>query len=57
MITAEQIQVNLEKFYSIIDEHISEPRKSKLIELYKQQEEVLVMAPASSKASIALSGR
>jgi hypothetical protein len=51
MLSAEQIQANLEKFYSIIDEYISEPRKSKLIELYKQQEEILVLAPASSKAA------
>jgi hypothetical protein len=51
MLSAEQIQANLEEFYSIITEHISEPRASKLLKLYKDQEEILVMAPASSKAA------
>lgn len=51
MLSAEQIQANLEKFYNIITEYISEPRASKLLTLYKEQEEILVMAPASSKAA------
>lgn len=51
MLSAETIQSNLEKFYSLIDNHISEPRKSKLLDLYKAQEEILVLAPASSKAA------
>ena len=51
MLSAEQIQANLEEFYGIITEHISEPRASKLLTLYKHQEEILAMAPASSKAS------
>lgn len=51
MLSAEQIQANLEEFYSIITEHISEPRASKLLKLYKDQEEILAMAPASSKAA------
>ena len=51
MLSAEQIKGNLENFYSIIEEHISEPRKSKLLALYKVQEEILALAPASSKAS------
>lgn len=51
MLTAEQIKHNLETFYSNIEKYISEPRRNKLLELYKGQEEILVMAPASSKAS------
>jgi hypothetical protein len=51
MLSAEQIQTNLETFYTNIDTYISEPRKSQLTELYKQQEDILVMAPASSKAA------
>lgn len=51
MLSAETIQSNIQKFYSLIEEHISEPRKSKLVDLYKSQEEILILAPASSKAS------
>lgn len=51
MLSAEQIQANLEEFYGIITEYISEPRASKLLTLYKDQEEILAMAPASSKAA------
>ena len=51
MLTAEQIQANLEKLYEIIDQYISEPRRSQLLKLYKDQEEILALAPASSKAS------
>lgn len=51
MLSAEQIKHNLDKFYGIIDEHIAEPRKTQLMELYKSKEEILAFAPASSKAS------
>jgi len=51
MLTAEQIKTNLDKFYSIIEEHIAEPRKTQLLDLYKSKEEILTLAPASSKAS------
>lgn len=51
MLSAETIKSNLEKFYSLVDNYISEPRKTKLLDLYKAQEEILVLAPASSKAS------
>lgn len=51
MLSAEQIQHNLEKFYTIIERYISEPRAAKLLTLYKSQEELLAFAPASSKAS------
>lgn len=51
MLTAEQIQGNHSKFIGYIREHISSPRKEQLLDLYKSLEEVLVLAPASSKAS------
>ena len=51
MLKAEQIQENLERFYSNIEQHIAEPRRSQLLNLYKGQEELLALAPASSKAS------
>jgi hypothetical protein len=51
MLSAEQIQNNLQIFYSNIESHISEPRKSQLLQLYKGQEELLALAPASSKAA------
>jgi hypothetical protein len=51
MLSAEQIQSNLDRFYEIIENNIAEPRKSQLLQLYKSQEEILVLAPASSKAS------
>jgi hypothetical protein len=51
MLSAEQIQTNLQRFYSIIEEYIPEPRASKLLALYQQQEENLALAPASSRAS------
>ena len=51
MLSAEQIQSNLELFYSNIETYIAEPRKSQLLALYNKQEEILALAPASSKAS------
>lgn len=51
MLKAEQIQSNLEQFYSNIEQYIAEPRRSQLLNLYKNQEELLALAPASSKAS------
>lgn len=51
MLTPEQIQKNLEIFYSNIEQYISEPRAEKLLKLYKDQEENLALAPASSKSS------
>ena len=41
MLSAEQIQANLEKFYVIIEKYISEPRTTKLLALYQSQEENL----------------
>lgn len=51
MLSAEQIQDNLAKFYAIIEKYIAEPRTTKLLALYQSQEEILAMTPASSKAS------
>jgi len=51
MLTAEKIQGNLKQFYGYINTYVSEPRKTQLLNLYKSQEEVLVLAPASSKAA------
>jgi len=51
MLSAEQLQSNLEHFYANIEKFISEPRTTKLLALYQEQEENLVLAPASSRAS------
>jgi len=51
MLSAEQIQANLQKFYAIIEKFISEPRITKLLALYQSQEDNLAFAPASSRAS------
>jgi len=51
MLSAEQIQANLQKFYAIIEKYISEPRATKLLALYQSQEDNLAFAPASSRAS------
>lgn len=48
-LTAEQIQDNWNKFLSIIDEHISEPRCSELKAFYGQYAERIMLMPASHK--------
>jgi len=48
-VSAEQIQENLNKFYSYIDQYLSGERKDKLIDFYKNIEETLATSPASSK--------
>jgi len=48
-LTAEQIQDNWNKFLSIIDEHIPEPRCSKLKAFYEQYAERIMLMPASHK--------
>lgn len=50
-LTAEQLSENLEKFYSLINKYISGNRKDRLLEMYKDIEEVLVTSPASTKIS------
>lgn len=51
MLSAEQIASNLEKFYSLIAEHIDKSRSLRLINFYQSQEEVLALAPASSRTA------
>ena len=51
MLTPEQIASNLEQFYVNIEKYISEPRTTKLLALYQEQEENLALSPASSRAS------
>ena len=48
-LTAEQIQENWDELMSIIDKHISSPRKEKLIEFYEQYAERLMLMPAAHK--------
>jgi len=48
-LTAEQIQDNWNKFLSIIDEYISEPRCSELKAFYEQYAERIMLMPASHK--------
>ena len=48
-LTAEQIQDNWNKFLSIIDEYISEPRCSELKTFYEQYVERIMLMPASHK--------
>ena len=50
-ISPEQMAENLAKFYSMIDKYISGDRKDKLLDMYKNIEETLVMSPASTKIS------
>ena len=48
-LSAEQMMENLNKFYNLINTHIKGDRKDQLIDFYKSIEELLVMAPASTK--------
>jgi hypothetical protein len=48
-LTAEQIQDNWNELMSIIDTHISSPRKEKLIGFYEQYAERLMLMPAAHK--------
>lgn len=48
-LSAEQIVENLDKFYSLIKKYISSERSDLLIDYYKSVEEVLSMAPASTR--------
>jgi len=49
-LTAEQIEANWVTHIKIVDTFISSPRKEQLIQLLTQLQEVVLMAPASSKA-------
>jgi hypothetical protein len=48
-LTAEQIQDNWKEFLGIIEEHISSPRKEKLLEFYNQYAERVMLMPAAHK--------
>lgn len=48
-LTAEQIQNNWNDLMSYIEEHISSPRKEKLLEFYDQYSDRLMLMPASHK--------
>lgn len=48
-LSAEQIVENLDKFYSLIKKYISSERSDVLIDYYKSVEDVLSMAPASTR--------
>jgi hypothetical protein len=50
-LSPEQMAENLAKFYSLIDKYISDDRKDKLLEMYKDIEETLATSPASTKIS------
>jgi hypothetical protein len=45
----EQIIENLNKFYSLIDKYIGQPRRDQLKNFYKSIEETLTLSPASTK--------
>lgn len=48
-LTPEQMALNLDKFYKLIDVHVPGERGKKLKAFYKTIEETLTMSPASSK--------
>ena len=50
-LSAEHIQANWEIFLTNIEEHISSPRKEKLLAFYKKFEDDLVLMPASHKVA------
>lgn len=50
-VSAEQIQENLNKFYSYIDNYITGERADKLKQFYQGIEETLATSPASAKKS------
>lgn len=48
-LSAEQIQTNYDIFKSNILNYISSPRKEQLLKFYEEREEILLLAPASSR--------
>jgi hypothetical protein len=46
-LTGEQLQENFDKLIQLIEDHISSPRKEKLIEMYQDHQERLMLMPAS----------
>lgn len=51
MISAEQIKANIDKHIRLIEKFIQEPRRSKIMEMYNELGEGLVMAPASGNVN------
>lgn len=49
ILTAEQIQENWDEFIGYIDQHISEPRRTKLKDFYSKYQERIILMPASHK--------
>lgn len=49
--TAQQIQKHWDQILDYIETYIQEPRKSKLLEFYKQYESRLILMPASHKTA------
>lgn len=47
MISAEQIKENWDRHIKLIDKFVQEPRKKKVLRMYKHMEEVLTLSPAS----------
>jgi hypothetical protein len=48
-LSEEQLLENLQKFYGLIDKYITSDRKDLLLDMYKDLEDNLVIAPASTK--------
>jgi len=48
-LSEEQLLENLQGFYDLIKKHISSDRKDQLLDMYKDLEDNLVIAPASTK--------
>lgn len=51
MISAETIQSDWERHIALVNKFISEPRKSKVLEMYKALEDVIVFSPASGNVN------
>lgn len=49
MLTAEQIKDNWSILIGIIEDHISEPRKEKVLQFYEKYQERLILMPAAHK--------
>ena len=48
-LTAEQLQQNWLRLMGFIEDHISSPRKEKLLDFYKQYEDRIILMPAAHK--------
>ncbi len=51
-LTAEQIQQNWLRLIGFIEDHISEPRKTNLIDFYEKYSERLMLMPAAHKIQL-----